>query len=208
MDGKYIIESFGQKENNCVSIVLIKAAILQYGLNRIFKKRFEHGHWIVRLKNGDMHAISKKDVQRLSEKNKIHLRKSQNKTDTAQLKRISDYANLCFAVMVHTLIVRGYMGKELNETQAIKLLTRDGMNTHHIHHLLGLKRKTVSAHLLSLKNLRLFKKKKAVLLYSDSHIAVVSKGYYDNYGQAVELNGKIPLLEKKRARGWFELGGN
>jgi hypothetical protein len=206
--GKYIIESFGQKDNNCVSIVLIKAAILHYGMNRIFKKRCLRGHWIITLKNGDIHAISQKDVSRLSKLNRIHFRRAVNQQDAAKLKKIRDYAELCFAVMVRSIVLNGYDGTEYVESEAVKLLTKDGMNTHHIHHLLGLKRKTSSAHYLTLKNLRQFRKKRAVLFYSDSHIAVVSHGFFDNYGTAVELNGKIPLLEKRRARGWFELAGN
>ncbi len=205
MTGKYIIESFGQKDNNCVSIVLIKAAILQYGMNRVFKKRALHDHLIITLKNGDIHAISKKDVARLSKANKIHLRRAHNEKDALRLKKIKDYANLCFAVMVRSILIHGFNGKEYTETEAIRLLTKEGMNTHHIHHLLGLKRKSSTAHFLTLKNLRQFRNKKAVFLYSDSHIAVVSEGYFDNYGEAVELNGKIPLLEKRKARGWFEL---
>ena len=207
MRGKYIIESFGQKDNNCVSIVLIKAAILHYGMNRIFKKRTLHGHWIITLKNGDIHAISQKEVNRLRRMNKIHFRRSLNEKDAANLKKIRECADLCFAVMVRSVILNGYDGKQYKESEAINLLTKEGMNTHHIHHLLGLKRKTVSAHYLTVKNLQQFRKKRAVLLYSDSHIAVVSRGFFDNYGKAVELNGKIPMLEHTKARGWFELAG-
>lgn len=205
MTGKYIIESFGQKDNNCVAIVLIKAAILQYGMNRVFKKRMYHDHWIITLRNGMIHAISEKDVKRLGKSNRIHFRRAKNKKDAAQLEKIKDYVDLCFAIMVRSILVHGFNNKEYTETDAIKLLTKEGMNTHHIHHLLGLKRKTNAAHFLTLRDLRQFRNKKAVFLYSNSHIAVVSEGYFDNYGKAVELNGKIPMLEKTRARGWFEL---
>jgi hypothetical protein len=205
MTGKYIIESFGQKDNNCVAIVLIKAAILQYGMNRIFKKRRIRDYWIITLKNGDIHAIAKKDVARLRKSNRIHFRRAHNEKDALRLKKIREFADLCFTVMVRAVLINGFNGKEYTETEAIKLLTEEGMNTHHIHHLLGLRRKTSSAHMLTPKNLRQFQNKKAVFLYSDSHIAVVSEGYFDNYGKAVELNGKIPVLEKKKARGWFEL---
>jgi hypothetical protein len=205
MTGKYIIESFGQKGNNCVAIVLTKAAILHYGMHRIFKKTFRDGHYILQLQNGDIHAIAAKDVARLNQKNKLRFRKAFSPADAARLKRLKEYVELCFAVMVRSLLLRGYESKELTESEAIQLLTRDGINTDHVHHLLGLKRKTPTARYLTLKNLRQFRRKKAVLLYSDSHIALASEGYYDNYGKAEELNGRIPVLERKRARGWFEL---
>jgi hypothetical protein len=205
MTGRYIIESFGQKGNNCVAIVLTKAAILQYGMNRVFRKSRVGDHWIIRLKNGDILAISLKDVSRLSKRNKLVIRKPTGKKDAVTLQKLKNYADLCFAIMVRNIVINGFNGKEITESGAITLLTKDGMNTDHIHHLLGLKRKSVKAHYLTLKNIRQFRRKKAVLLYSDSHIALVSEGFYDNYGEAAELNGKIPVLEKKRARGWFEL---
>lgn len=205
MTGRYIIESFGQKDNNCVAVVLMKAAMLKYGLNRVFKKRKLRDHWIITLKNGDIHSISEKDLRRISRRARIHFRRGKNPTDRKRLRGIREYAGLCFAVMVRSVMLNGFDKKEYTESEAIHLLTKEGMNTHHIHHLLGLKRKTVSAHYLTRKNIGQFRNKKSVLLYSESHIAVVSEGYYDDYGVARELNGEIPLLEKRRARGWFEL---
>ena len=118
---------------------------------------------------------------------------------------IRHYVNICLAAMIRILQIDGYNGKEYNQTQAIKLLTKDGMPTNKIHMLLGLKRRTPGSQKISLKHLTLFKKKKGVLLYSDFHITVASKGFYEDFGKAVPFSKEIPILKRRKARFWFEL---
>ena len=116
-----------------------------------------------------------------------------------------EYVNLCFAVIVRNLQLQGYDGKEYTESEAIETLTKTGLETDRMHSLLGLSRKTRTAHKLAQSHLRLFKRKKAVLLYSDRHIVIVSGGYYDDFGKAKKLNEEIPTLEGRKANRWFEL---
>jgi hypothetical protein len=208
MTGKFLIESFEQQDNNCVAVVLIKAAILQYGMNRVFKKRKFEDHYVIRLRNGTVLAIAHREIRAFARKSRIKFRRARNGAEKETLAGIRDFVHLCFAVMIKNVVLSGFNGKKYHEKEAIHLLTRQGMNTAFIHELLGLRRKTSTAHSLTLRDLRRFRRKKAVLLYSDRHIVVSTKGLYDNYGQAKSFDESIPLLERKPARGWFELAAS
>jgi hypothetical protein len=205
MRSKFLIESFWQTEFNCVSVALIKAVILRYGLNRIFHYRRADDGYIITLKNKDQLAISLKDIDRLAQKCKIGFREESSRNQKRILDSIKRQVLLCFAVMVHRIQTEGYEGKKYTEQNALKLLNKRGMSTRQMHDLLGLSRKSKSADHLTRRRLALFRKKKSVLLYSSKHIVVVSKGYYDDYGEAVKLGDSFPILEGRKASGWFEL---
>ena len=205
MPGKFIIESFWQKAANCVSVVLIKAAILQYGLNRVFNINKKNDHYIITLKNKHLLILSGTEIKRISKQSKLNFRQPRDKNKKKQVGKLKAYVNLCFAVIVRNLQLHGYNGKEYTESKAIEVLTKEGLETDHMHSLLGLSRKTRAAHKLTQSHLHLFKSKKAVLLYSDRHIVVASGGYYDDFGKARKLDETIPTLEGRKANRWFEL---
>lgn len=204
MTDKFIIESFTQSEANCAAIALIKAAIIKYGINNVFKKRRANGQWIITLKDKQIIVLNDADINRINKYNKIGFRRYRNRAVTANA-RLKEYVRLCFAVMVRVLQLNGYEGNEFTESGAIELLAREGMNTDHLHTLLGLQRKKKQAWKLSPAHLRLFRHKTGVLLYSDRHIAVLSKEYYDDFGKAVKTGDKIPVLKGQKANRWYEL---
>ena len=206
MKDKFIIESFWQGKDNCVAIVIIKAAILKYGLNNVFKVKKLKDQLIITLKNKKIIVLTASDINRINKKNKIYFSPYKDSKKKSALKTLREYVELCFAVITRYIHLYGYEGRKHTEASAIRLLTKEGLETDSIHNLLGLKRKTKSAHKLALKHLVTFKRKKAVLLYSKAHIVVVSKGYYEHYGELVKLEtDKIPKLNKKPATNWFEL---
>lgn len=205
MRGRFVIESFAQRENNCVLVVLVKAALLQYGISRVFRRRSFGDYLVIQLRNGHVLTIHPREISRLSRRARIRFRRARSHTDRVALQRVREFVYLCFTVMVKNITSFGFNGKTFTEAAAIRLLTKEGMNTQHIHELLGLRRKKPAAHALSLADLRRLRRKKSVLLYSDRHIVLASQGWYDNYGKAEKLGPGIPSLERRRARGWFEL---
>lgn len=205
MTDKFILESFWQKAANCASVALIKAALLRYGLRKSFVARRNNENLIITLQDGRMLLLTEKEIRAINKENKILYSPYRDPVKKRALLKLREFAETAFAIMVRSIQLEGYEGKEHTESSAIRLLTRTGISTSQLHRLLGFSRKSVGAHKLSLKHLSLFKRKKGVLLYSDLHIVVVSKGYYEDFGKAVPLDGKIPLLKGKKAKYWFEL---
>ena len=205
MTGKFIIESFWQKKSNCVAIVLIKAAILTYGIGRVFKIQRRGAYQVVTLKDGRILVLGDNEINKINRKNAIVFSRFKDPLKKKEINKLKEYVELCFAIIARSIQINGYDGKEFTQSEAIRLLTHDGLKIERIHSLLGLSRKTRSAHTLTIKHLKNFHQKKAVLLYSDVHIVVASGGYYESYGHAVEIRDDIPILKRKKAKYWFEL---
>lgn len=205
MDDRFILESFWQKEDNCTTVALIKAAIIKYGINRVFKTARKNNHLLVTLKDGKLLTLTNAEIRKLNKTNLLGFRRPRDAKQKNQLGQVKKYVRLCFAVIVRNIQLHGYEGKEYTRTEAIDELISKGMKTDHIHRLLGLQRKTSSSHQLALKHLKSFKRKKAILLYSDTHIVVASSGYYDNYGDAEKIGEEPPVLEGRKAKSWYEL---
>jgi hypothetical protein len=204
MEDRFIIESFSQSKSNCAAIALIKAAIIKYGIGKVVKTKRHNRQWLITMKDKQMVVLNDADINRINRDNKIGFRRhrgSQKRT----FSKLKENVRLCFAVMVRNLQMNGYNGKEYTESAAIKLLAKEGIETDHLHSLLGLRRKTKSAWELSRRHLQLFQRKRGVLLYSDTHIAVVSRGYYDDFGKAVKIGAEIPVLKGRKANRWYEL---
>ena len=206
MKDRFIIESFWQGSANCVSIVLIKAAALKYGVNKVYKVEKLKGQFIVTLRNKKMIVLAQEDITRINKKNRIHFSPYRQKKKKTEVLKLRKFVELSFAVIVRNIHLYGYNDRNHTESSAIRLLTKEGLETDHIQDLLGLSRKKPGLHKLALKHLSLFTRKKAVLLLSASHIVVVSKGYYEHYGELIKIEkNKIPILNKKPAKYWFEL---
>src|SRR5688572_12009066 len=205
MTNKFILESFWQKAANCASIALIKAAVLRYGLRRSFQVRRRNENLIITLQDRRMLVLTEKEIRAINRENKILYSPYRDPSKKRALIKLREFAETAFAIMVRSIQLEGYEGKEHTQSSAIRLLTRTGISTAQLHRLLGFSRKSVAAHKLAQKHLSLFNRKNGVLLYSDLHIVVVSKGYYEDFGKAITLEGKIPLLKGKKAKYWFEL---
>ena len=160
---------------------------------------------IVTLKNKRVLVLTPAQVREINTANKIKFRTTHNQVHRKAIQRIREYVELCFAVMVRNMQLYKYNGKEYMQSTAIRQQTTEGMETDHLHELLGLQRKTSKAFRLSPKHLGTLRRKTAVLLYSTAHIVVVSKGKYENFGDIMEITNEIPILKKKKARHWFEL---
>ena len=205
MTDKFIIEGFWQGKDNCICIAIIKAAIIKYGFNRVFKIERKGSHFLITLKNNLLLTITDTEIKKLNRNSEIIFRRPRDEKKKLILRRLKRYVRLCFAVIVRNIQLNGYEGKEYTQTDAVQKLLLKGIKTDHIHTLLGLHRKTVHAHKLAHKHLLSFKRKKATLLYSDNHIVVASGGYYDNYGEAKKLGTRMPSLRGRKAKFWYEL---
>jgi len=205
MTDKFILESFWQKKANCATIAIIKAAILKYGLNKVFKVNQKLGTCLVVLKDKKLLTLTDTEINRINRRNDIVFSRYKNPGKKKQLDKLRKYVRFCFAVIVRNIQLNGYDGKEYTQSAAIHELIREGLNIEHLHSLLGLYRKTTSAHKLVRSHLPILKRKKAVLLYNPDHIVVLSGGYYEDYGTAVPIGNEFPILKGKKARSWYEL---
>ena len=165
----------------------------------------KNGHRIITLRDKRILVLSEPDIKEINHYNGINFRRYRDPSKKKNLQKLLEYVHLCFAVIVRNIQVHGYDGKEYTQSAAIKLLTREGMKVDRLHTLLGLDRKTPSANFISLKHLPVIRKKRAVLLYSDRHIVVASGGFYENFGEIIQLNNEIPSLKGRKASHWFEL---
>jgi hypothetical protein len=205
MTDKFIIESFWQKKANCATVAIIKAAILKYGLNRVFTVRKKLGTYVVILKNKKLLTLTDADINRINRKNDITFSRYRVKSKKEQLNKLRNYARFCFAVIVRNIQLYGFDGKEYTQSAAVHNLLLKGIKTDHLHDLLGLTRRTQKAHRLTERQLPALKNKKGLLLYTHEHIVVASEGYYEDYGKAIVISDDIPLLKGKKAKFWYEL---
>jgi hypothetical protein len=181
----------------------MKALLLRQGLHFDFRKVERGRYTIVTLKDGKVLSFSKSELRSINHKNQLSFARFSERKKQELLLRIKSQIELSFAILVRNLQIRGYAGKELTESAAIKMLTKDGTDTTHFHSLLGLNRK--SSKKLTLQNLELIRHKRNVLLFNDRHIAVCSYGYYEDFGKAVRLGKEAPSFLGKKVTGWFEI---
>lgn len=206
MTSKFIMESFWQHPDgtNCATVAIIKAAILRYGIGKIFKLERRHGYAIVTLKNGKPLIITNAELIEVNNESHIVFGKYSSPNKKKDLRELKDHVKLCFAVMVKYLKEYGYRREEYYQTEAIEHLM-GGFNTDHIHELLGLKRKSREVIDLKKRHLSSFKRKKGMVLYSYAHVVAVSQGYFDNYGDLERIQSKIPEIGDEKAKFWYEL---
>jgi hypothetical protein len=206
VDDIFIIESFWQRAANCVSIALIKAAIMQYGTRDIFHIKKLAGHLLITLRDGTKLVLEQKEIRRINTFNKISFLRPRDLKTKKIIAKLKEIVWLCFAVMIRNLQLYGYAGKEYTRSAAISLLTCQGIHTDHMHRLLGLKRRKLSVQPIPKKNaLDRFRRRRAVLILSDTHIAVASTGYYEDFGKAIPLGNTPPVLRRRKAHSWFQL---
>jgi len=205
MDDKFVIESFWQKADNCATVAIIKAAILKYGINRVFRVRKKLNSYIITFRDKKIITLTDSDLRSMNSANDLVFSRYPDKKKKEQLHRLKSYVRLCFAAIVRNIQLNGYQGKEYTESEAINDLLLKGLDTSQLHRLLGLLRKTRSAHRFALSHLKKLRKLKGVLVYSDDHIVVASSGYYEDFGTAVPLGDYVPVLKGKKAKYWYEL---
>lgn len=203
MTTKFIIESFWQKKANCVSVAFMKALLLKNGISCGLKTRKKDRYILVFLKDGKVLSFNKTELRSVNHKNQLSFARYTDERKRKLIERIKANVELCFAVQVRNLQLRGYAGKELTQSGAAKMLTHEGADTTHFHSLMGVKRR--SSKLLTAKNFKLIKKKKAVLIFNSRHITICSEGYYEEFGKAIKLGEEIPELLGKKASHWFEV---
>ena len=86
---RFILENFWQKEMNCSSIALIKAALITYG-SSLFKKKTEKGGkaLIITLKNRKKIRLKIKRLKSIAKKNGIGYSKGKTINDQAKIERL------------------------------------------------------------------------------------------------------------------------
>jgi hypothetical protein len=150
-----------------------------------------------------MLSFTRTELKTINDKNQLSFARPSYPKAIARIKKIKEHVELSFAILVRNLQVRGYAGKELTESGAIRMLTKQGSDTTHFHSLLGLSRK--SSRPLTKKSFELIKHKRNVLLFNSRHIAICSYGYYENFGKAVKLGNEPPIFLKEKVTHFFEI---
>jgi len=203
MTSKFIIECFWQKKYNCVAVAFMKALVLRHGVTCGLKTRQSGSYILVMLKNGKVLSFNKTELRSINHKNQISFARHKDPAKKKLAEAIRLHVELSFAVLVRNLQLRGYAGKELTQSDAVSMLTKEGTDTTHFHSLLGLSRK--SSRRLTAHNFQIVKQKRNILLFNAKHITICSYGYYEDFGKAVALGEEPPLLLGKKATGWFEI---
>src|SRR5688572_5589225 len=133
MTSNFIISGFWQKKANCASIVLIKAALLQYGIDQVFSNRRKNGHSIITLKDKRIIVLRDIEIREINRKNGIVFSKYRDARKKQMIKKLREYVHLCYAVIVRVIQLYGLEGKEFTQTSAIRLLTSKGIKVDHLH---------------------------------------------------------------------------
>ena len=203
MTSKFVIESFWQQGANCVVLAYSKAMLLTYGLQNSFKKRKIGKGNLVILRDKSSLFLSRKEIQKSNIGNRIYFRKYSNRKKARDIRKIKEFVELVFAILVQRLQLIGYNGKEFTRTHSKKALTNEGMTTERFHELIGIKKKPV--HKFLKKDIQKIIRKKAVLLYHNNHIVCASHGRFNEDTGTAMITDKIPVLRGRKAKGWFEL---
>lgn len=181
----------------------MKALLLRHGLHFGYHKRIKGKYILITLKDGKVISFTKTELYSINSRNQISFARPADPKGRAMIDKIREHVEISFAVLVRNLQIRGYAGKELTESAAIKMLTKEGSDTMHFHSLLGLNRK--SSRPLTRRNYELIKHKRNILLFNSRHITISSHGYYEDFGKAVKLGDQPPLLLKEKATHFFEI---
>lgn len=179
MTERFILESFWQKAANCVCIALIKAALLKYGMRSMFYCRRINDHYLVTLRDGTMLVLNDTEIDRINGTNKLMFRRYAEAQQKKWLKRLKAHVHLSFAIMVRQIQLKGFDGMEYTESEAKKLLTAEGMETDHALKLLGLTRKTKTAHL--------FKRKTPAALMKKNRLSCIAIRILQQYPMVISI---------------------
>lgn len=149
---------------NCASIALIKACIGTFGVGNVFtyERHDEDSLITVKLRNDSSFNITYEQIRTATWENGFV-----NRSDLPEAKRIRDYADTCFAVMVK-------MNQRLRNLpaydQALNSLL-NGYNTPSVYRLLGVRFKDLGK--ANLNN------NQHLVTYNAYHAVYSSDGYYD-----------------------------
>lgn len=206
MNNFFILESFWQdpKGYNCATVAIIKAAVMKYGIGRVFKTETRISYMIITLRNGKALIVTNEELKRINKENDFRFSRYSEYKKKKDLKRLKDYVCLCFAIMVKYLKEYGFNYEDYTIEEAIETLLA-GFNTDYINELLGLAKMRNTVEELNKNNLELLKKKSVAILYSYAHVVVVCNGYFDDYGTPLIIGKKIPELGELRAKFWYQL---
>lgn len=196
-----VISSFYQNGgSNCASIALIKAAMSQYGYNKIFEFKHEGGKYKVTLRNNQKLTVTDEELALAKTKAQFG-----TENTTPQTEDILLHAYLAYACIAKYIAVHGYWGcVEDGNThylpmykfeKALRFITKTSYCTDNAYRLLGF---SVAGNEVKDFNPAVALPEKGVLLYSLDHAVVVYKGQLDCYGNWLKLSdGKLCNQEFK-----------
>jgi len=205
MNDLFVLESFRQRGANCVAVALIKTAIIRYGVKKIFKIKKRNDYEEITMQDDKMLLLTRKEIQDINAGNQIWFRRYRDPAHQKLIQKTKVVVETCFAVMVRNIQLYKYEGKEYTQSEARRLLVKEGLLTDHMPSLLGLHRKGNKSGEVAPHNLNKLKRRKAVLLFSKSHIVAASNGYFDDYGKAKAFGNTVPVLRGRKANHWFQL---
>jgi hypothetical protein len=203
MHDRFVLESFWQKKSNCACVAFIKCLLLDNTLQKAFAISRSGKNLFIALLDGRILVFSENEIRDINRQNALSFKRPRNPQNARQVKKIKQFAETCFAILVRNMQLLGFDGKEYTRQDAIDTLTKEGVSTSYFHKLLGLKRTRTTK--LTRRNLQRLKKEKAALLFNDKHITVASGGYYEDFGEAVPVGTEIPVLLGQPATGWYRL---
>jgi hypothetical protein len=203
MDHRFVIESFWQRGANCVCVAFIKALLLDPALKRSFLVQRKNHITFVFLADDRVLVFTDSEIRYINRQNKIAFRRPREKELKQAITGIRSFVELCFAILVRNLQLKGLDGKEFTQSDAIRALTCEGIDIAHFHVLLGVRRSASLS--LSLKKIQQLRKMSAVLLFNKKHIVIASAGWYEDFGKAIPLGPGLPLLLKKPATHFYRL---
>jgi hypothetical protein len=188
----------GDREGNCASIAIIKAAMYTYGENAI-SYVVKNGVYQVTLKNGAQVSFTEDELDLVVKDGSFVLGDYQDdKDDGASLDiygRYRDFAHICFASMCKMVASEGDYNSRAGKTiypedfeLALETLN-DGTHTPSVHELLGLDEHVTPA--FGGK----FKKRVwadvGMVFWTPRHAMFAAKGRLDWYGNPIRVRGRL-----------------
>jgi hypothetical protein len=183
-----IVEVEAKKGGNCTSVAIIKAAIGVHGVDSVFKIEKKATTNVVTLKDERTFEISDVEIAFASTKAKF----IPGDTIIAEVKKVYEYALLCFAVLCKS---EQQLNRKDKSYEYVVDKVNTGYTTSEIYNLLGLKK----IYLGDNPSYETLKQYKNVLVWNSAHAVYYSEGYYD---EAADKNTPIEKIENLKKHHW------
>lgn len=185
----------GEREGNCASIAIIKAAMYTYGEEAIIYT-VNNGIYEVILKNNDQISFTNNELELVKKDASFIL--GDYEEDGVSEELYADYiefAHICYASMCKMIAKEGDYNSRLGRTiypedfdLALETLN-DGTHTPSVYELLGLENHVTPS--FGGKFRKRAKEDFGMVLWTKSHAMFAAKGYLDLYGNKIKVRGRL-----------------
>lgn len=184
-----------EREGNCASIAIIKAAMYTFGKNSI-NYILNKNTYEVTLKNDDKISFTKDELELVKKDASFILGDFEKDGNTKKkYEQYLDFAHLCYAAMCKMVAKKGDYNSRLKKIiypqdfQLALETLNDGTHTPSVHRLLGLE-KYVSPTFGS-EFRKKAKEDVGMILWTYSHAMFAANGNLDLYGNKIKVSGRI-----------------